>query len=66
METEKKQPEKTLYFIANCDSYGQRSGTYERIYLSDDEIELNHMGWKFHKGKFLYESEIEIIYACLD
>lgn len=67
METAQNQEQtKTLYFISICDDYGQRTGRYKRIYLSDDEIEFNHMGWKLHKGTFLYESQPDILFACLD
>jgi hypothetical protein len=60
------EKEKKLYFICNTDSYGQRTGTYKRVYLSDDEIETDHRGWKFHKGVFLYDSEMGVLYACQD
>lgn len=54
------------YFICNVDSYGQRSGTYYSVQLSDDQIEISVHGFKLFKGRFLYESELEVIRACQD
>jgi hypothetical protein len=55
---------KKTYFVSNVDSYGQRTGTYRSIELSEDEIRTNCHGWKMHNDIFLYESELEILTAC--
>lgn len=54
---------KRTYFIALTDSYGQRTGYYETIELSDNEIETNRFGFKEHKGNFLYESLSDVLRA---
>ena len=52
------------YFICNIDSYGQRTGTYYSIQLREDEITISVHGFKLFNGKFLYDSEIDVIRAC--
>lgn len=56
----------TTYFICNTDSYGQRTGTYRSIQISEADIETNHHGWKIYNGMFLYESEHQVMLACQD
>ena len=54
------------YFIAKEDSYGQRTGTYESLELSEDQIEINRFGSKTYQGRFLYESFLEVLIAIQD
>jgi hypothetical protein len=56
----------TTYFICNTDSYGQRTGTYSAIQLSEGDVIIDSYGNKRHGGKFLYDSELEIARACQD
>jgi hypothetical protein len=56
----------TTYFICNTDRYGQRTGTYRSIQLSDGDIETNCHGWKMYNGMFVYESEHQVMLACQD
>jgi hypothetical protein len=55
------------YFICNVDSYGQRTGTYTTIQLSESDIKIDNYGNKLtNEGRFLYDNEIEVIRACQD
>jgi hypothetical protein len=53
-----------MYFICN-EMNGQRTGTYKRVYIWDNEIKFTCYGDKMYNGQFLYENEMEIIRACL-
>jgi hypothetical protein len=59
----KPKNQKRMYFICN-EMNGQRTGTYRRVYLWDNEIKFTCYGDKLHEGNFLYEKEIEVIIAC--
>jgi hypothetical protein len=52
------------YYFCDEDNYGQRTGTYQSIELSHDDIMLDRHGNLYHNGHFLYKSEEEIIIAC--
>jgi hypothetical protein len=52
------------YYFCDEDNYGQRTGTYQSIELSLDDITLDRRGNKYYDNKFLYESEEQIIIAC--
>ncbi len=54
------------YFITNTDSYGQRTGTFRSVELSDDQVEINRFGSKMYQGEFLYESYWDACRAALD
>lgn len=54
------------YFIAKEDGYGQRTGNFEQVQLSEDQIEINHYGHKTYRGRFLYESFAEVLRAIQD
>jgi hypothetical protein len=52
------------YYFCDEDNYGQRTGTYQSIELSHDDIMLDRHGNIYHNGHFLYKSEEQIIIAC--
>jgi len=54
------------YFIAIRDSYGQRTGTFQSLELSEDQISINQYGSKTYNGSFLYESLSEVVRAIQD
>lgn len=50
------------YYIA--DEYqGQRTGTFQEIMLSKEEITLDRFGNKTYNGKYLYESLLDVLRA---
>jgi FKBP-type peptidyl-prolyl cis-trans isomerase 2 len=51
------------YYYCNRDSYGQRTGSYTKIELSDDQIIMDG-NYKYYGQHLLYEYEIECLYAC--
>lgn len=52
------------YYYCNEDAYGQRTGTYESIYLSPYQVETDRYGNQKYNGHFLYEYEIQVQRAC--
>jgi hypothetical protein len=54
------------YFIATRDSYGQRTGTFQSLELSEDQVSTNQYGSKTYNGSFLYESLSEVLIAIQD
>jgi hypothetical protein len=54
---------KKTYYYCNRDSYGQRTGSYTKIELSDDQITMDGT-YKYYGQHLLYEYEIECLYAC--
>ncbi len=52
------------YYFCDEDNFCQRTGTYQSIELSLDDITLDRRGNKYYNNKFLYESEEQIIIAC--
>lgn len=54
------------YYLCNEDQYGQRTGTYKTIELSDEQITLDRFGLKRYKGQFLYETLSSVLRACQD
>ena len=52
------------YYFCDEDNFCQRTGTYQSIELSHDDIKIDRRGNKYYNDKFLYESEEEIIIAC--
>lgn len=52
------------YFFCDEDNYCQRTGTYQSIELSHDDIMLDRHGNLYHNGHFLYKSEEQVIIAC--
>jgi hypothetical protein len=54
------------YYICDEDHYGQRTGTYRTIELSDEQITLDRFGLKRYKGQFLYETLSSVLRACQD
>lgn len=53
------------YYFCNEDNFGQRTGTYQQIELSNEDLFTDRYGNKHYNGHFLYESEEQIIIACL-
>jgi hypothetical protein len=58
--------EATKFFYCNVDSYGQRTGTYQEVFLLPSEIELNRFGMETYNGFYLYSSEYQVLLACQD
>ena len=54
------------YFIATRDSFGQRTGTFTSVELSEDQVEINRFGSKMYQGQFLYDSYLEVLRAVQD
>ena len=54
------------YYICDEDHYGQRTGTYRTIELSDEQITIDRFGLKRYKGQFLYETLSSVLRACQD
>lgn len=57
MKTENKQPQRKKYFVCE-EKNGQKTGIYYFVYLNEEEK-------KKFKG-FLYESELQALYAALN
>lgn len=55
---------KALYFICHEDYYGQRTGTYEPIWIDPKDISVNRFGFLTWNGRYVYEWEIDAIRAC--
>jgi hypothetical protein len=51
------------YYYCNRDAYGQRSGSYTKIELSDDQITMDGT-YKYYKQHLLYENLSECWDAC--
>jgi hypothetical protein len=51
------------YYYCNRDSYGQRTGSYTKIELSDDQITMDGT-YKYYKQHLLYENLSECWDAC--
>jgi len=54
------------YYVCVEDSYGQRTGTYTTLQLNDSDITINRFGFETYNGMFLYDSLIQVLYACQD
>jgi hypothetical protein len=54
------------YYVCDIDSYGQRTGTYTTLNLSDNDISINQFGCETYNGRFLYDSLMQVLYACQD
>jgi hypothetical protein len=54
------------YYVCVEDSYGQRTGTYTTLQLNDSDITINRFGFKTYNGMFLYDSLMQVLYACQD
>lgn len=54
------------YYVCDIDSYGQRTGTYTKLHLSNNDITINRFGCETYNGKFLYDSLMQVLYACQD
>lgn len=54
------------YYVCNIDNYGQRTGTYRTLELNDSDITINRFGFETYEGMFLYDSLIQVLYACQD
>jgi len=55
-----------IYFYCKYDSYGQRTGLYESIELTQDQVYTDRHGNLHHNGHFLYTNESDVIIACLN
>jgi len=52
------------YFICDEDGYGQRTGTYRKVELTAEQIDIDMFGNEVYKGKYLYTSLSQVLRAC--
>jgi hypothetical protein len=52
------------YFICDEDAYRQRTGTYIKVELSKEQIDIDMFGNEMYRGQYLYTSLAQVLRAC--
>jgi hypothetical protein len=52
------------YFICDEDGYGQRTGTYRKVELTAEQIDIDMFGNEKYRGRYLYTSLEQVLRAC--